>query len=123
MVKKANELLKPHGIAHAYTYFLMELYQEDGLTQAQIHKRVGIEQPTAVRTLDRMERDGFIARSQSPLDRRAMLIKLTDKGKQCKEIIENCAGQLNKIGLKGFKAKEITELNKLIERIIFNFGE
>lgn len=54
LIKKANELLKPHGITHAYTYFLMELYQQDGLTQSEMHKRIGIEQPTAVRTLDRL---------------------------------------------------------------------
>ncbi len=33
-----------------------------GKNQAEFHKQIGIEQPTAVRTLDRMERDGLIAR-------------------------------------------------------------
>ncbi|CAM2907760.1 MarR family winged helix-turn-helix transcriptional regulator [Legionella worsleiensis] len=120
LIKKANELLKHHGITHAYTYFLMELYQQDGLTQSEMHKRIGIEQPTAVRTLDRMERDGFILREQSPTDRRALFIKLTDKGKQYKETIQSCAKELNDLALTGFTDNEMKLLNQLINRLNSN---
>lgn len=122
LIKKANELLKPHGITHAYTYFLMELYQQDGLTQSEMHKRIGIEQPTAVRTLDRMERDGLIVREPSPTDRRALLIKLTDKGKQYKETILACAKELNGFALSGFTDNERTLLNQLVGRLNANLG-
>ncbi len=117
LVKKANELLKSHGITHAYTYFLMELYEQDGLTQSEMHKRIGIEQPTAVRTLDRMERDGLIIRNPSPTDRRAISINLTDKAKQYQKIIEQCALELNRIALDTFTDSEKTLINKLISRL------
>lgn len=120
LVKKANELLKPYGITHAYTYFLMELYQQDGLTQSEMHKRIGIEQPTAVRTLDRMGRDGLILREQSPTDRRAVFIKLTDKGRQCKDIILECAKELNAIALKDFSNKDRELFNRLINQLNTN---
>ncbi|HRD71028.1 MAG TPA: MarR family transcriptional regulator [Legionella sp.] len=120
LIKKANELLKPHGITHAYTYFLMELYQKDGLTQSEMHKRIGIEQPTAVRTLDRMERDGLILREQSPTDRRALFIKLTDKGKRYKEIILGCAKELNDFSLRGFTDNDRALFNQLINRLNSN---
>lgn len=120
LIKKANELLKPHGITHAYTYFLMELYQQDGLTQSAMHKQIGIEQPTAVRTLDRMERDGLIVREQSPNDRRALLIKLTDKGKSYQKIISECARVLNEVALQDFSAQDGALFNQLIERVNTN---
>lgn len=120
LIKKANELLKPHGITHAYTYFLMELYQQDGLTQSEMHKRIGIEQPTAVRTLDRMERDGLILREPSPTDRRAVFIKLTNKGRQYKEIILGCAKELNGFALQGFTDNERALLNQLVRRLNSN---
>lgn len=122
LIKKANELLKPHGITHAYTYFLMELYQQDGLTQSEMHKRIGIEQPTAVRTLDRMERDGLIVREPSPTDRRALFIQLTDKGKQYKETILACAKELNGFALSGFTDNERALLNQLVGRLNANLG-
>ena len=106
LIKKANELLKPYKITHAYTYFLMELYNQDGLTQAEMHKRIGIEQPTAVRTLDRMERDGFILRKPSSDDRRVVLIYLTEKAQHCKKEIDQCAVQLNELALSGFNEEE-----------------
>ena len=120
LIKKANELLKPHGITHAYTYFLMELYQQDGLTQSAMHKQIGIEQPTAVRTLDRMERDGLIVREQSPHDRRALFIKLTDKGKSYQKTIMACANALNEIALQDFLAQDRVLFNQFIEKLNAN---
>lgn len=117
LVKKANELLKSHGITHAYTHFLMELYEQDGLTQSEMHKRIGIEQPTAVRTLDRMERDGLIIRNPSSTDRRAISINLTDKARQYQKIIEQCALELNHIALDTFTDKEKTIINQLMSRL------
>lgn len=122
LIKKANVILKPHGITHAYTYFLMELYQQDGLTQSEMHKRIGIEQPTAVRTLDRMERDGLILREQSPRDRRVLFIKLTDKGKRYKRTILDCAKELNDFALKGFTDNERALFNQLINRLNCNLN-
>lgn len=117
LLKKANELLKPHGITHAYTYFLMELYKKDGLTQSEMHKRIGIEQPTAVRTLDRMERDGLVIREQSASDRRVVFIKLTNRGKKYKKAICDCAKELNNLTIQGFSKNQKLLLNQLIEKI------
>ncbi len=121
LIKKANELLKSHGLTDAYTYFLMALYEQDGLTQSEMHKKIGIEQPTAVRTLDRMERDGFILRTSSSTDRRAIEIKLTKKGKNYQKIIEQCACELNQIALNGFKEEEKHLLKHLLEKLNANF--
>lgn len=117
LIKKANELLKPHGLTDAYTYFLMALYQQDGLTQSEMHKQIGIEQPTAVRTLDRMERDGLITRIRSLTDRRAIEIRLTEKGQVYQKIIEQCADELNQLALKGFKDEEKSAIKHLLKKL------
>lgn len=122
LIKRANELLKPYGVTHAYTYFLMELYEQDGLTQSDLYKRIGIEQPTAVRTLDRMERDGFVFRKRDSVDRRAIRIQLSDKGKQHKKLILACAKELNCIALKGFSENEHKTINQLIMRLNINLS-
>ncbi len=121
LIKKANELLKPYGITDAYTYFLMALYQQDGLTQAEMHKQIGIEQPTAVRTLDRMERDGLIIRTPSTTDRRAVEIRLTEKGRSYQKIIEQCAIELNQFAFNGFKDEEKHTIKLLLKRLNDNF--
>ncbi|MFJ1268557.1 MarR family winged helix-turn-helix transcriptional regulator [Legionella lytica] len=121
LIKRANELLKPHGLTDAYTYFLMALYQQDGLTQSEMCKHIGIEQPTAVRTLDRMERDGLIIRTPSATDRRAIAIRLTDKGRNCQAIIEQCAYELNQFALSGFEDDEKHHIQLLLKRLNDNF--
>ncbi|MFC3908310.1 MarR family winged helix-turn-helix transcriptional regulator [Legionella dresdenensis] len=121
LIKKANELLKPYGLKDAYTYFLMALYEQDGLTQSEMHKQIGIEQPTAVRTLDRMERDGLIIRIRSATDRRAIEIRLTQKGRDCQKIIDQCVYELNQFALNGFKEEEKSALKHLLNRLNDNF--
>ncbi|MBB3946868.1 DNA-binding MarR family transcriptional regulator [Rhizobium skierniewicense] len=61
---------------------LLELWNEDGLTQRQLLDRVDVEQATLANTLGRMERDGLIHRKPHPRDRRAQIIELTEKGRE-----------------------------------------
>lgn len=121
LVNKANELLKPYGITDAYTYFLMELYQQEGLTQSEMHKQIGIEQPTAVKTLDRMERDGLIIRVRSISDRRVITIHLTQKGINLQPIIKECAEKLNQQAFHTFQDKEKKILGYLLKKLHGNF--
>lgn len=62
---------------------LLELWEEQGLTQKQLLERVAVEQATMANTLSRMERDGLIERKPHPNDRRAQLVFLTAKGRGC----------------------------------------
>ncbi|WED44036.1 MarR family winged helix-turn-helix transcriptional regulator [Legionella cardiaca] len=123
LIKKANELLKPYDITHAYTSFLLELFKKDELTQAEMCKQIGIEQPTAVRTLDRMERDGFIHRKPSPKDRRVFLIYLTQKALDAKKEIDLCAEKLNDIALANFSQEEKKQFNQFISRVNSNLEQ
>ncbi|XUY26745.1 MarR family winged helix-turn-helix transcriptional regulator [Agrobacterium sp. rho-8.1] len=61
---------------------LLELWNEDGLTQRQLLDRVDVEQATLANTLARMDRDGLIDRKPHPRDRRAQIIELTEKGRE-----------------------------------------
>jgi MarR family transcriptional regulator for hemolysin len=120
LIKKANVLLKPHHLSHAYTSFLMELYPQGGLPQGELHKRIGIEQPTAVRTLDRLERDGLIQRSPSATNRRSVLIYLTAKAHALKPSLEKAALDLNICMLEGFTDSEKELLRDFLQRIAHN---
>lgn len=119
--KKANLLLKPHEITHGYTYFLMELFKKDGQTQAELQRAIGgIENPTIVRTLDRMQRDGLVERRQSSTDRRAFLIYLTDKGKAAEKNVLDSAKKLNHMMLSSFSKEEQNQFQSYLLRLIDN---
>ncbi|CZH15593.1 MarR family transcriptional regulator [Legionella pneumophila serogroup 1] len=120
LIKRANELIKPYAMSHAYTYILMELYIENGLTQSELVQLIEVEQPTLVRTLDRMERDGFITRKPSSMDRRVVHIFLTEKARLLQEKIDECSRILNDEILAGFSEDEKTKLQELTHRVLDN---
>lgn len=114
----ANKYLKELGIPHAYSLFLLQLWEEDGQTQAMLHKKIGIEQPTAVRTLDRMERDNFIKRVKGPDSRRETQICLTQKAKALKEEAMVAAVTINKLALESFTAADKKQFNHYLREAI-----
>ena len=61
-VRLSNQYLKKHDVPHAYTPFLLQLWELDGQTQAVLIKKRH-EQPTAVNARP-YERDQFITRAQ-----------------------------------------------------------
>jgi len=119
-IRLANQYLKEHGVPHAYTPFLLQLWQHDGQTQAMLYKAIGIEQPTAVRTLDRMERDKFIKRARSASDRREVDIFLTKKSIDMQDELLVCARKINELALESFSAEEKKLFNQLLRSTIEN---
>lgn len=119
-IRFANKYLATLAIPHAYSLFLLQLWQEDGQTQAVLHKKIGIEQPTAVRTLDRMERDKFIKRVRSSDDRRAVRIFLTQKAKDLYPKSIAFAKIINDLALEGLSANDKKKFNELLRLTIAN---
>jgi MarR family transcriptional regulator for hemolysin len=62
------------------------------MSQRALADLVGVEGPSMVSMLDRLERGGFVTRAPSPLDRRVKLVQLTDTGKTVyAEVIKEAA--------------------------------
>lgn len=83
--KALNKRAAALGFSPGQFPVLLELWNEDGLTQRQLLDRVEVEQATLANTLARMERDGLIERKQHPRDRRAQIIKLTERGRELEQ--------------------------------------
>lgn len=89
---KVNERLRPLGLSQATWLTLWNLsWFPDGLGQAELAERLGIEGPTLVRLLDRLEKDGLVQRIASIDDRRRKVVVLTESARpvlaQVKKII------------------------------------
>lgn len=85
---------------------LLELWNEDGLTQRELLDRLEVEQATLANTLSRMERDGLIVRRQHPRDRRATCNYLTDKAKKIEGPAMEAAREADQQLFKGFRRFE-----------------
>jgi MarR family transcriptional regulator, transcriptional regulator for hemolysin len=92
---KLDERLKPMGLSQAKWRTLMHLsLAGDALTQAEIAARLGVEQPTVVTLLHRLEKEGWIIRRGSPRDRRCKMVVL---GRRAQDVISQISAEAEKL--------------------------
>lgn len=111
--------LQPLGLSKSQWLVLLHAGGNGGgeLTQKQLAARVGVEGPTLVGLLDRMERDQWIERRPSPNDRRSKTVHLTDKALNTRQKIEAVAGQLRKELLAGVAEQDIAACKRVLTHI------
>ena len=114
------EEIVPHGAWPGMFPVLLALWEEDGRTQAELVRLVGVEQPTLANTLRRMERDGLVRRTPDPADRRAARIHLTDRGRALQEALTQGARRVNERALRGLDAAERAALLTGLRHVIDN---
>ena len=117
----ANRLaaeLRPFDIGIGQWAVLVHLWGTDGLTQAQLARRVAIEQPTMVRTIDRMERDGLVTRTPHPSDRRATRIALTERGRRLRDKLVPLAARVNSVATEALTDEEVATLRRLLAKLV-----
>jgi DNA-binding MarR family transcriptional regulator len=73
---------------------LLVLADEAGQAMREIAQRAGLSAPTATRMVDRLVTDGLAYRRSDPLDRRRVLVHISDQGK---EILDRVGSTLNKM--------------------------
>ncbi|MGX9351567.1 MarR family winged helix-turn-helix transcriptional regulator [Shimia sp. W99] len=110
--------IQPLGLAPAQFMVLLVLWDGDGLTQRDLVERLDVEQATMANTLARMERDGLITRQPSPTDKRARIVRLTDKARALEGDAKAAAQAQNNAALSGLSAAEADQLVDLMRRVV-----
>ena len=98
---------------------LIMLFEKDGLTQADLCRRIHVEQPTMANTLKRMERDGLIRREPDSIDKRQSRIFLSDLVKI--RLIEK-ARKVPEIAMYGLENDEKDKIFNLMSKLIENLN-
>lgn len=75
-----GEALEKQGLTHAG---LIALHLLDGapLSQTELAKQARVENQTMSRTIERLEREGFVEREPDPTDRRRQVVTRTASGR------------------------------------------
>lgn len=120
MARWGDKHFQPLGLAIAQMPVLAALKDGDALSQKELIRLAQIEQPTMAQLLTRMERDGLIERTTDPEDKRSTLIRLTPSAMDRLPMVRHFLIEGNAEALKGFTAKEIATLNKLLMRVFEN---
>lgn len=116
--KGLQQRIRSLGLAPAQFMTLLALWDEDGLTQSELVRRLDVEQATMANTLTRMERDGLIERRSNPADGRSQSIHMTQKAKDLCIPATDAAGAQNEAALADFSASERELFLVLMQRAI-----
>lgn len=117
-----NEELAPEGVTFRQAQVLGYLALDGPLSQTALAERMGIEPPTLVGILDRMQRDGWIVRDGCPVDRRRKLIHPTAAAEPVWLKIVVCARRVRARATQGLTKKQVRTLQQLLEHIQDNLG-
>jgi DNA-binding MarR family transcriptional regulator len=63
--------------------FVLQAIGRDGTTAAELGRRLGTSKQAAAKTIDGLERLGYVERTSDPDDARRKIVRLTDRGGDC----------------------------------------
>ncbi|MFQ5713934.1 MAG: MarR family winged helix-turn-helix transcriptional regulator [Candidatus Scalinduaceae bacterium] len=121
--KALDAKLEHYGITFSQWQVLAGLALEGEISQVKLAELIGVEGPTLVRILDRMEHKGWIKRNVSLRDRRQKLITPTKKVEGVWRKMTECAHGVRNNAVKGISTKDVANLRRLLEKIRENLNE
>ena len=107
-------------LAGARGRVIFALWNEDNIPIKNLVEKTSLDKATLTGIIDRLERDGYVNRIQSPDDKRVTLISRTGKDEIFKTKIPEVSDQQNAIFYKGFSTREIEEFENYLKRILEN---
>ncbi|MCX4993592.1 MarR family winged helix-turn-helix transcriptional regulator [Streptomyces sp. NBC_00568] len=103
----AASMLRDMNLHPGQELLLMQLYEKDGQTQSELLASVGLDHSTVSKSLRRMQDAGLLTREPAEHDRRAMIVRLTDKGRDMRKPIAAMWAALEEISVRGLDSEEI----------------
>jgi MarR family transcriptional regulator for hemolysin len=112
------------GITFAQWRVLVLLTKtHDGLTQKEIAEGLGLEAPSLIPILDKLQTDGFIERRVDHNDRRNNRIYRSNKTFEVWTATLECANQVLTIALAGLAEDKVQIMKEVLEKMWINLQE
>ncbi len=109
--------IEPYGIAPEQ-FAAMKMVSEDGeMTQSKIAVMLAKAKPTVSRTLDALEKKGFITRDEADADRRIKHIHLTQEGREVLDTVIPMAQSFNDTLYAQLTPQEIETFFRVLDTI------
>ena len=110
--------LEPLDLTAAQFVVIIHLFHQPESTPADFCRILDYDPGAMTRLIDRIEKKGFIRRTQNPNDKRSVRLELTDAGRALyPEIQPKVCNAFNRL-LHGFSPEESQQLHHLLERIL-----
>lgn len=118
-----DQQLAPHGLTSAQVFALNYLMREDGLTQVELARYLGIGTVAVSGLIDRLEAAQWVVRKPDSRDRRSNRIWLLPAAEQKKQVLREAADIVNAASMAGLSPAEIDQLLAMMRKIRKNLAE
>jgi DNA-binding MarR family transcriptional regulator len=118
----AASLLSEVGLHPGQEALLMELWDHDGRTQADLAESLGVEPPTVTKMLQRMETADLVDRRPDAADRRALRVHLTPKGRRLKGKVDKLWAELGSRAFDGLSDRQRSTFRSLLNSVESNLA-
>ena len=114
-----HPLLSGHGLTYPQYLVLMVLWEKDAQPVNDIAKRLFLETNTVTPLLQRMEKEGIIARTRGKQDARQTIVSLTGKGKGLQKQLADVPFKVGgSVICKSLNPETAPELFRMLDDII-----
>ena len=113
----------PFGVTGGQWRFLRQLWVEDGLTQRELSRRVGMREPTTVTAVNSLVRSGFVERAPSQVDRRKIHIRLTERAKALQAELLPQVAEVTALATRGVDPADLATFRKVLVQINANLAD
>lgn len=114
LVKVYRPLLEPLGLTYSQYLVMLVLWERDSVSVGDLGHCLYLDSGTLTPLLKRMENSGFINRRRDSSDERRVLVSLTPKGSEIKELAVNIPKKLS----DQLNISDIGELRSEIQSLV-----
>jgi DNA-binding MarR family transcriptional regulator len=111
------------GLYAGQEQFLSRLWEEDGLTQVELARKMCVRPPTVNKMLTRLEAAGLVERRLDPDDNRFSRVYLTKKSRIVKQDVEQAFSKLEERVVANLSPEEQILLKRLLMQVHENLKE
>ncbi|HEY4465501.1 MAG TPA: MarR family transcriptional regulator [Streptosporangiaceae bacterium] len=111
-----------HGVHEGQPFILRCLWAEDGLAPGEIARQLGLATSTVTRASSRMETAGLLRREPHASDGRLVRLRLTDRGRALRDVIDQEMDQLTDRALSTFGPAERAGVVRALREIKRNLS-
>ncbi|MEV6766908.1 MarR family transcriptional regulator [Streptomyces sp. NPDC051105] len=100
---------------------LRQVSDSEPLRPGELAQRLGVEASHVTRTVQQLQRSGYVTRVPDPDDRRAQRIELTDAGREAVDRVRDAGARGMQLALGEWKPEELRQLATLFHRMVDDF--
>lgn len=113
-----GQRLKELGLSQGLLYFLLYVGRHPGCSAGELASVIGADSGHTTRSVEKLVQQGFMTRTRSQQDKRAVVLELTEQGREAFVQAGQWFRQWEVQRTQGLSGEELTQLKALLQKTL-----